>query len=53
MTPGRQEKVMGYRWYEDDSEDDRGGNDEYYTAHCPSCDEVTEHDICTDDCVEC
>ena len=44
---------MGYRWYEDDFEDDRGGNDEYYTTHCPDCDEVTEHDICTDECGEC
>ncbi len=42
-------------WYDDDDfyGDDRGGNDEYYTSYCPGCDEVTEHDVCTDECVEC
>ena len=46
---------MGYTNdnYYDDFEDDRGGNDEYYTAHCSGCGEVTEHDVCTDECVEC
>ena len=32
---------------------DGGGNDEYYTAYCSGCGKVTEHDICTDECVEC
>ena len=44
---------MGYRWYEDSTDDDRGGNDEYYDDYCPSCDKPTEHDVCTDECVEC
>jgi hypothetical protein len=43
---------MGYRWHEDDFEDGRGGNDEYYTEYCHCCGKVTEHDICTDECVE-
>ena len=37
----------------DDFKDDRGGNDEYYTAYCCGCDKTTEHDVCTDECVEC
>ena len=37
----------------DDFESDRGGNDEYYTSYCCGCGEVTEHDVCTDECVEC
>ena len=32
---------------------DGGGNDEYYVAYCDCCDTRTEHDVCTDDCVEC
>jgi hypothetical protein len=43
-----------YDHYNDDwCGEDRGGNDEYYSAHCADCDEVTEHDVCTDECVEC
>jgi len=43
-----------YDWYEDDFYgDDKGGNDEYYNSYCPSCNEVTEHDVCTDECVDC
>ena len=37
----------------DEDDDDRGGNDEYYTAYCGDCGEVTEHDVCTGECVEC
>ena len=45
---------MGCRWYNNDEDDaDHGGNDEYYTEYCPCCDGVTEHDACTDECVEC
>jgi hypothetical protein len=40
-------------WYDDDENDDRGGNDEYTVQHCPACDESTEHDVCTGECVEC
>lgn len=41
-------------WYDRyDEDDDRGGNDEYYTSYCPGCGEVTEHDVCTDECVDC
>ena len=32
---------------------DGGGNDEYYFAYCVGCNKRTEHDICTDECVEC
>jgi len=32
---------------------DRGGRDEYYVAYCCGCNEKTEHDVCTDNCVEC
>ena len=42
-----------YNPYEDDYIDDRGGNDEYYTATCDYCDKLTEHDVCTDRCVNC
>ena len=42
-----------YSHYEEDYCDDRGGNDEYYVAYCPYCDRRTEHDGCTDECVEC
>ncbi len=41
------------RYYEDECDEDRGGNDEYYTAECDNCGTVTEHDVCTDECVEC
>lgn len=34
-------------------DDDRGGNDEYYTKYCGACDERTEHDVCTGKCVNC
>ncbi len=45
---------MGYRWYDNDEDNaDRGGNDEYYVAECDNCDKRTEHDVCTDACVEC
>jgi len=37
----------------DDYESDRGGNDEYYVAECDGCNKRTEHDVCTDNCVEC
>ncbi len=40
-------------WYEDDYEEDRGGNDEYYEVYCHYCHEKTEHDVCTDECVNC
>ena len=40
-------------WYDrDEEDDDRGGNDEYYTSYCNGCGEVTEHDVCTDECVD-
>ena len=39
--------------YYEDYEDDRGGNDEYYTEYCPDCGEVTEHDGCTGECCDC
>jgi len=42
-----------YRWYEDEVDDDHGGNDEYYSEYCSCCDQITEHDVCTDECVEC
>ena len=43
-----------YNHYNDDwYDDDRGANDEYYTKYCSECDERTEHDVCTDECVEC
>ena len=42
-----------YNHYEDDHEDDRGGNDEYYVAECDWCNKRTEHDVCTDECVDC
>ena len=61
MNPGRQEIEMPWLryanddYYEtyDDFKDDRGGNDEYYTAYCCGCGKTTEHDVCTDECVEC
>ena len=30
-----------------------GGDDEYYDAFCQLCKKKTEHDVCTDVCVEC
>ena len=45
---------MKKRWYED--EDYYKGhreNDEYYVDYCASCNEKTEHDVCTDECVKC
>ena len=39
--------------YDDEGNDVRGGNDEYYIAYCGCCDKRTEHDVCTDNCVEC
>ncbi len=43
-----------YDHYDDDCHDeDRGGNDEYYVTYCHGCEEKTEHDVCTDQCVEC
>ena len=45
---------MSKRWYEDeDFSDDKRASDEYYTAECWNCDDETEHDVCTDKCVEC
>ena len=45
---------MTKRWYEEeDFYSDRGGNDEYYEAYCCGCNDKTEHDVCTDECVEC
>ena len=42
------------RWYEDEDHYNGGrDNDEYYTAECDYCDKVTEHDVCTDECVNC
>ena len=42
------------RWYEDEDYYNGGrDNDEYYTAECDYCDKRTEHDVCTDECVEC
>ena len=40
-------------YYDSDGNDIRGGADEYYTAECDYCDKRTEHDVCTDECVEC
>ena len=42
-----------YNHYKDSSDDDRGSNDEYYIAKCYSCNKHTEHDRCTDKCVDC
>ena len=36
-----------------DGNDLRGGSDEYYVAYCSGCNKRTEHDVCTDDCVDC
>ena len=49
---------MGWSNYDHYSDDwssaaRSGESDEYYTTHCTDCDEVTEHDVCTDECVEC
>jgi len=30
-----------------------GADDEYYVAFCQCCKKRTEHDVCTDICVEC
>ncbi len=40
-------------WYCDPIELDGAASDEYYTSYCSSCCEKTEHDVCTDECVEC
>ncbi len=32
---------------------DGGGNDEYTLQYCPECEQRTEHDVCTGECVEC
>ncbi len=42
-----------YGAYGCDDDDDRGGNDEYTAEYCECCDAVTEHDVCTGECVEC
>jgi hypothetical protein len=42
-----------YKHYEDDLENDRGGNDEYYITYCAGCQKKTEHDVCTDKCANC
>ncbi len=41
------------RWYEDEDFYNGRSNDEYYEAYCSGCDDKTEHDVCTDECVEC
>lgn len=33
--------------------EDGGGNDEYTVSYCSTCQERTEHDVCTGECVEC
>lgn len=42
----------GYRkdYYDDDGNDLRGGNDEYYDSWCDRCARYTEHDGCTGRC---
>ena len=40
-------------YYDDEGNDLRGGNDEYYVAECDWCGKRTEHDVCTDKCVNC
>ena len=48
------EKEVLERWYEDeDFYNGNRSNDEYYEAYCCGCDDKTEHDVCTDECVEC
>ena len=42
-----------YRNYDDEGNDLCGGNDEYYVAECDWCGKSTEHDVCTDKCVNC
>ncbi len=42
-----------YAYSSDNADSDRGGHDEYYVAYCSGCNEKTEHDVCTDNCVEC
>jgi len=42
-----------YNHYKDSNDDDRGGRDEYYVSYCNGCCEKTEHDVCTDKCVNC
>ena len=45
---------MPRRWYDDENYyNGNRENDEYYTEKCDYCDEWTEHDVCTDECVEC
>ena len=59
--PRRQGEKMGWSnyshygkdYYDSEGNDLRGGADEYYVTYCDYCDERTEHDRCTDDCVEC
>ena len=42
------------RWYEDENYyNGARDNDEYYEAYCSGCEDKTEHDVCTDECVEC
>ena len=58
-----QENIMGWSRYnrhsygkdyrDSDGNDIRGGNDEYTTQYCHSCNEMTEHDVCTGECVDC
>ncbi len=46
-----EDKCRGY--YDDDGNNLRGGNDEYYDSWCANCSTSTEHDVCTSKCVEC
>ena len=47
-------RYKSYRnYYDDEGNDLRGGNDEYYVAECDWCGKRTEHDVCTDKCVNC
>ena len=42
------------RWYEDENfYNGSRSNDEYYESYCSDCDDTTEHDVCTDRCVDC
>ena len=43
----------GKDYRDDEGNDLRGGADEYYIAYCSGCDKRTEHDVCTDECVDC
>ena len=40
-------------YYDSYGNDIRGGSDEYVVKYCHGCNEKTEHDVCTSECVEC